>query len=193
MKFCSNCGAPVSARVPDGDTLPRYVCDACATIHYQNPKIVAGCIPIWEDKVLLCRRAIEPRYGLWTVPAGFMEKGETTLQAAIRETQEEAGAKVEIEGLCTLFNLPHIDQVYLLYRARLLDLDYAPGHETLEAQLFNEAEIPWNEIAFRVIRETLKLYFGDRVAGGHRTHTGDIVRIAGSADSYHVHLSTRDR
>lgn len=193
MKFCSNCGAPVSMRIPDGDTLPRHVCDACATIHYQNPKIVAGCIPIWEDKVLLCRRAIEPRYGLWTVPAGFMEKGETTLQAAMRETQEEAGAKVEIEGLCTLFNLPHIDQVYLLYRARLLDLDYAPGHETLEAQLFKEAEIPWNKIAFRVIHETLKLYFGDRVAGRYRTHTGDIVRISGSADSYHVHLGACDK
>lgn len=193
MKFCSNCGAPVSMRIPDGDTLPRHVCDACATIHYQNPKVVAGCIPIWEDKVLLCRRAIEPRYGLWTVPAGFMEKGETTLQAAMRETQEEAGAKVEIEGLCALFNLPHIDQVYLLYRARLLDLDYAPGHETLEAQLFNEAEIPWNEIAFRVIHETLKLYFGDRVAGHHRTHTGDIVRISESADRYRVHVSTQDK
>lgn len=180
-------------RIPNGDTLPRHVCDACATIHYQNPKIVAGCIPIWEDKVLLCRRAIEPRYGLWTVPAGFMEKGETTLQAAMRETQEEAGAKVEIEGLCTLFNLPHIDQVYLLYRARLLDLDYTPGYETLDTQLFNEAEIPWNEIAFRVIHETLKLYFGDRVAGRHRTHTGDIVRISGSADRYRVHVSTQDK
>jgi ADP-ribose pyrophosphatase YjhB (NUDIX family) len=193
MKFCSNCGATVSMRIPDGDTLPRHVCDACATIHYQNPKIVAGCIPTWEDKVLLCRRAIEPRYGLWTVPAGFMEKGETTLQAAMRETQEEAGAKVEIEGLCTLFNLPHIDQVYLLYRARLLDLDYAPGHETLETQLFNEAEIPWKEIAFRVIHETLKLYFGDRVAGRHRTHTGDIVRISGIANRYRVHVSTQDK
>ena len=193
MKFCSNCGAPVSVRIPDGDTLPRHVCDACATIHYQNPKIVAGCIPIWEDRVLLCRRAIEPRYGLWTVPAGFMEKGETTLQAAMRETEEEAGAKVEIEGLCTLFSLPHIDQVYLLYRARLLDLDYAPGQETLEAQLFNEAEIPWKEIAFRVIHETLKLYFGDRVAGRHRTHSGDIVRVSGLADRYRVHVSTQDK
>ncbi len=192
MKFCSNCGEPVSVCIPNGDTLPRHVCDACATIHYQNPKIVAGCIAVWEDKVLLCRRAIEPRYGLWTVPAGFMEKGETTLQAAVRETLEEAGAKVEIDGLCTLFNLPHIDQVYLLYRAHLLDLDYAPGHETLETQLFNEAEVPWNRIAFRVIHETLKLYFGDRVTGRYRTHTGDIVRVAGSADGYRVHVNTRD-
>jgi ADP-ribose pyrophosphatase YjhB (NUDIX family) len=180
-------------RIPNGDTLPRHVCNTCNTIHYQNPKIVAGCIPVWEDKVLLCRRAIEPRCGRWTVPAGFMEKGETTLQAAMRETLEEAGAKVEIDGLCTLFNLPHIDQVYLLYRARLLDLDYAPGHETLEAQLFSETEIPWDQIAFRVIHETLKLYFGDRDTGRYRTHTGDIVRIWGSTDSYHVHLSTRDR
>lgn len=191
MNFCSSCGAPVSVRIPNGDTLPRHVCDACDTVHYQNPKIVAGCIPIWEDKVLLCRRAIEPRHGLWTLPAGFMEKGETTLQAAMRETLEEAGAKVEIDGLCTLFNLPHIDQVYLLYRARLLDLHYAPGHETLETQLFSEAEIPWDQIAFRVIHETLRLYFEDRIAGRYRTHTGDIIRNPGSAYSYRVHVSTR--
>jgi ADP-ribose pyrophosphatase YjhB (NUDIX family) len=193
MKFCHNCGAGVALRIPPGDTHVRHVCDACGTIHYQNPKIVAGCVPVWEDKVLLCRRAIEPRYGLWTLPAGFMEKGETTLEAALRETLEEARAKVEIDGLCTLFNLPHIDQVYVLYRGRLLDLDYAPGEETLETRLFDEAEIPWQQIAFRVIQETLKLYFADRQSGRYRTHTGDIVRTPENAQAYCVHVVTQDQ
>lgn len=193
MKFCHNCGAGVALRIPPGDTHVRHVCDACGTIHYQNPKIVAGCVPVWEDKVLLCRRAIEPRYGLWTLPAGFMEKGETTLEAALRETLEEARAKVEIDGLCTLFNLPHIDQVYVLYRGRLLDLDYAPGEETLETRLFDEAEIPWQQIAFRVIQETLKLYFADRQSGRYRTHTGDIVRTTENAQAYCVHVVTQDQ
>jgi ADP-ribose pyrophosphatase YjhB (NUDIX family) len=192
MKFCNNCGAVVALRIPPGDTHVRHVCDACGTIHYQNPKIVAGCLPVWEDKVLLCRRAIEPRCGLWTLPAGFMEKGETTLEAAMRETLEEARAKVEIDGLCTLFNLPHIDQVYVLYRGRLLDLDYAPGEETLEARLFSEAEIPWRQIAFRVIQETLKLYFADRQSGRYRTHTGDIVRTPENIQAYRVHVVTQD-
>lgn len=193
MKFCHNCGAGVALRIPPGDTHVRHVCDACGTIHYQNPKIVAGCLPVWEDKVLLCRRAIEPRYGLWTLPAGFMEKGETTLEAALRETLEEARAKVEIDGLCTLFNLPHIDQVYVLYRGRLLDLDYAPGEETLETRLFDEAEIPWQQIAFRVIQETLKLYFADRQSGRYRTYTGDIVRTPENAQAYCVHVVTQDQ
>lgn len=192
MKFCNNCGELVALRIPPGDTHVRHVCDACGTIHYQNPKIVAGCLPVWEDKVLLCRRAIEPRYGLWTLPAGFMEQGETTLEAAMRETLEEARANVEIDGLCTLFNLPHIDQVYVLYRGRLLDLDYAPGEETLEARLFSEAEIPWQQIAFRVIQETLKLYFADRESGRYRTHTGDIVRTPENAQAYRVHVVTQD-
>ena len=135
MKFCSQCGAAVSSRIPDGDTLPRYVCDSCHTIHYQNPKMVVGCIPEWEDKILLCRRAIEPRHGLWTVPAGFMENGETTDQGALRETLEEANARVEIGSLYALYNIPHINQVYILFRARLLDLDFKAGAETLEDRL----------------------------------------------------------
>lgn len=190
MNFCSNCGAAVTLRVPPGDTMPRYVCDACDMIHYQNPKIVAGCIPEWEGKILLCRRAIEPRLGLWTLPAGFMEKGETTIQTAMRETLEEAGAKVEIGTLYTLFNLPHIDQVYLLYRGQLLDLNYTPGHESLEVQLFSEQDMPWEQLAFRVIVETLKLYFKDRLAGTYRTHVGDIVRQPGSVASYKVNVMT---
>lgn len=192
MNFCSNCGSSVKLRIPPGDTLPRYVCDACQTIHYQNPKIVVGCIPEWEDKILLCRRAIEPRLGLWTLPAGFMEKGETTVQAAVRETLEEAGAKVEVAALYTLFNLPHIDQVYLFYRSRLLGLDYTPGHESLEVELFSEQDLPWDQLAFRVIHETLKLYFNDRLDGQYRTYVGDIVRIPGSSTSYHVSVLTQD-
>lgn len=192
MNFCSHCGAAVTRRVPAGDTLPRYVCDACETVHYQNPKIVAGCIPEWEDKVLLCRRAIEPRHGLWTLPAGFMEKGETTLQAAARETLEEAGARVEVGPLYTVFSLPHIDQVYLFYRGRLTDLDYAPGSESLEVDLFHEHVVPWGQLAFRVVRETLKLYYQDRRTGQFRTHVGDIVRMPGTAAEYEVSISAQD-
>ena len=174
MKFCSNCGAAVTRRVPPGDTLPRHVCGACGTIHYQNPRIIVGCIAEWGDKILLCRRAIEPRYGLWTVPAGFMENGETTQAGAARETLEEANARVEIGPLYALYNIPHINQVYMLFRARLLDLDFSAGAETLEARLFTEAEIPWPDIAFATVRNTLGHYYGDRRAGVYRFHIGTI-------------------
>ena len=174
MNFCSHCGGTVVIRTPDGDHLPRHICPSCGTVHYQNPKMVVGCIPEWEDKILLCRRAIEPKYGLWTLPAGFMENGETTLEGAARETWEEAGARIEIGGLYTLFNLPHINQVYLMFRARLLDLDYQSGIESLETRLFTEAEIPWEEIAFRTVRATLELYFKDRKDGNFEFHFGDI-------------------
>jgi ADP-ribose pyrophosphatase YjhB (NUDIX family) len=174
MNFCSECGSIVMLRVPDGDHLPRHVCTDCGTIHYQNPKMVVGCIPEWEDKVLLCRRAIEPKHGYWTLPAGFMENGETTLEGAARETWEEAGARIEISGLYTLYNLPHINQVYLMFRARLLDLDFKPGIESLETRLFSEAEIPWDEIAFRTVHATLEQYFDDRRNGSFSFHFGDI-------------------
>lgn len=174
MKFCSHCGAPVEVRVPDGDTLPRHVCPACGAIHYQNPKLVVGSIPVWEDRILLCRRAIEPRCGLWTLPAGFMENGETIAQAALRETEEEANANVEIGDLFTLYNLPHISQVYMLFQARLLDLSFSAGLETLEVKLFTEAEIPWETLAFRAIRETLKHFFEDRGRGRYGLHIGTI-------------------
>jgi ADP-ribose pyrophosphatase YjhB (NUDIX family) len=141
--------------------------------------MVVGCIPEWEDKILLCRRAIEPRYGLWTLPAGFMENGETTAEGAARETREEAGAHIEMGSLYTLFNLPHIDQVYFMFRARLLDLDFKPGYETLEARLFTEPEIPWDQLAFRTIRATLELYFRDRAKGDFRFHFGDIRSPSG--------------
>lgn len=174
MKFCSNCGGPVARRVPPGDNLPRHICDACGTIHYQNPRLVVGCIPEWGDKILLCRRAIEPRYGLWTVPAGYMENGETTFQGAMRETQEEANARVEIGPLYALYNIPHINQVYMLFRARLLDLDVKPGAETLEVKLCAQSEIPWDRIAFASVRNTLTHYYEDRGNGEYRFHMGTI-------------------
>jgi ADP-ribose pyrophosphatase YjhB (NUDIX family) len=174
MKFCSNCGAPLALRIPDGDTLARHVCDACQTIHYQNPRMVVGCIAEWENRILLCRRAIEPRHGLWTVPAGYMENGETTFQGAIRETLEEANARVEIGPLYALYNIPHISQVYMLFRARLLDAEVRPGAETLEARLLTEQEIPWDRIAFASVRNALTHYFDDRRRGEFPFHMGTI-------------------
>lgn len=165
MNYCSHCGAPLSLEIPAGDNRPRYICRHCDSIHYQNPKMVVGCLPIWEDQVLLCRRAIEPKIGLWTLPAGFMENGEAADEGAARETLEEAGARVEIIDLYSLISLPDINQVYLLYRAKLLDLDFAPGEESLEVGLFDEADIPWGEIAFHTVHETLKHYFDDRKQG----------------------------
>jgi ADP-ribose pyrophosphatase YjhB (NUDIX family) len=188
MKYCSDCGAEVELRIPRGDDRPRYVCGACDTIHYQNPKIVVGCIPEWDDKILLCRRAIEPRYGLWTLPAGFMENGETAQLGAARETLEEANARVEIGELYALFNLPHINQVYLVFRGRLLDLEFGPGSESLEVDLLEEHDIPWERIAFPVINETLGLYFRDRANGRFELRSGDIVRLGGDIRRYQVTL-----
>lgn len=180
IRYCPLCGAETAHRVPAGDSLPRYVCDACDSIHYQNPRIIAGSLPVADDgRVLLCRRAIEPRHGLWTLPAGFMENGETTEQAAARETWEEACAKVEILGLYSLINLPHIDQVYMMYRARLRNDDYAAGPESLEVSLFEETEIPWQELAFPTIHQTLKMFFADRREGSTwPLHSGRIDRTA---------------
>jgi ADP-ribose pyrophosphatase YjhB (NUDIX family) len=175
MNFCSHCGAKLIVTVPAGDTHPRHVCPACGTVHYQNPKMIVGTIPEWEDKVLLCRRAIEPKHGLWTLPAGFMENGETTAQGAARETLEEANARVEIASLYTLYNLPHINQVYLMFRAKLLDLDFGPGMESLEVALFEERDIPWEQLAFRTVESTLRAYFQDRRQGGFGFHFGDIA------------------
>jgi ADP-ribose pyrophosphatase YjhB (NUDIX family) len=174
MNYCSACSAPVSLRVPPGDALPRHVCDTCGTVHYQNPKLVVGCIPEWEDRILLCRRAIEPRRGLWTVPAGFMENGETTMAGAARETLEEACARVEVLDLYALYNIPHISQVYVLFRARLLDLDFAAGEESLEVRVFWVPEMPWADLAFATVRNTLTHYWDDRRAGGFRLHVGTI-------------------
>lgn len=176
MKFCSSCSATLILRIPEGDTLPRFICSTCHTIHYQNPKMIVGCIPEWEGKILLCRRAIAPRQGKWTMPAGFMENNETLAQAAARETLEEANARVEIGDLYAVYSLPHISQVYLLFRARLLDLDFFPGIESLEVRLFDEHDIPWDEIAFRVIHDPLKRYLEERSQGSIRFHLGVIDR-----------------
>lgn len=175
MKFCSACGATVALRIPPGDTLPRHVCVRCGTIHYQNPKIVVGAIPEWGDRILLCRRAIEPRHGFWTLPAGFMENAESTAEAAARETLEEARARIEVGDLFTLISVPHINQVHIVYRARLLDLDFGPGEESLEVALFEERDIPWDDIAFRTISLTLRHYFEDRRRGSFGTHNASIA------------------
>ncbi|HUW51072.1 MAG TPA: NUDIX hydrolase [Sulfuricella sp.] len=174
MNYCSHCGAKVELKVAPGDRLPRYICDACGTVHYENPKMVVGAIPEWEGNILLCRRAIEPRHGLWTLPAGFMENHETTAQGAMRETSEEANARVEIIALYTLYNLPHISQVHLFYRSRLLDLDFMPGSESLEVALFSEENMPWKDLAFTSVRNTLRHFFKDRRSGDFGLHTGDL-------------------
>lgn len=175
INFCCSCAAPVRLRVPPGDTLPRHVCDACGAIHYRNPRLVVGTLPVWEDRILLCRRAIEPRLGCWTLPAGFMENLETLAEAAERETREEARARVELGELYTMISVPHINQVHAIYRARLLDLDFAPGEESLEVALFDEAAIPWPEIAFRTVATTLRHYFADRVHGCFTLHTESLA------------------
>lgn len=160
--------------MPPGDTLLRYVCDECGEIHYQNPKLVVGAIPEWEGRVLICKRAIEPRYGYWTLPAGFMENGESTGEAASRETLEEAGARIELGEPFSMLSVAQVNQVHLFYRARLLDLDFKPGEETLEIALVAEGEVPWKDIAFRTVGLTLKHYFADRARGFYGFHAGDI-------------------
>lgn len=165
VKFCTHCGGPVTEKIPVGDNLPRHVCDRCAFIHYHNPKIVAGCIPEWEDRILLCRRAIEPKSGLWTFPAGFMEIGESTEQAAVRETKEEAQTDVAITDLYAVLSIPHIGQVYLVFRGQMLAPSYEAGSESLEVKLFHLSAIPWDEIAFPVVREALRRYVDDALRG----------------------------
>ena len=175
INHCRQCGSAVENRIPDdGDTKLRAVCSACHTIHYINPLNVVGTIPLWGDKVLLCKRNIEPRKGKWTLPAGFMELGETTAEGAARETVEEAGAQFEMHALFSLINVARVGQVHLFYRATLLSPEFAPGTETQEALLFDEADIPWDEIAFRTVKETLEHFFADRRAGHFGFHTMDI-------------------
>ncbi|MGV3653385.1 MAG: NUDIX hydrolase [Noviherbaspirillum sp.] len=185
MKFCSECAHPVSLLVPPDDNRLRYVCEQCGTVHYQNPKMVVGSIPLWQEegetRILLCRRAIEPRYGYWTLPAGFMENNETTSDAAVRETTEEAGARIELHQLFSLLNVPHVHQVHMFYLATLKDLDYQAGTESLEVKLFSERDIPWEEIAFTTVSETLRFLLADlarlREGGaGFGFHTLDVTR-----------------
>jgi ADP-ribose pyrophosphatase YjhB (NUDIX family) len=188
MKFCSQCGSHVEHKIPDDDNRLRYVCVSCDIIHYQNPNIVAGTIPVFGDKVLLCKRAIEPRHGFWTLPAGFMENQETTTEAAIRETLEEAEATVTIDGLFSVLNVPQIDQVHMFFLATMKNEQYGAGQESLETLLFSEDDIPWDELAFPTVKKTLKLYFEDRKRGrfvqkkpedtptNYDVHVADIIR-----------------
>ncbi len=166
MKFCSECGAKVVQKIPEGDDRLRYVCESCSLIHYQNPRVVVGCLPTVGDKVLLCRRAIEPRLGCWTIPAGFMENGETMLEGALRETREEAAAKVKNEQLYRLFDIPRLNQIYVFYLGEL-DGDYGVGPESLESGLFAEEDIPWDELAFPTVTDVLTEYFSDRRTGAY--------------------------
>jgi ADP-ribose pyrophosphatase YjhB (NUDIX family) len=184
MKFCSECASPVSLLIPPDDNRHRYVCSQCGVVHYQNPKMVIGSIPVWDAdgdlKILLCKRAIEPRHGFWTLPAGFMENNETTADAAMRETVEEAGAHIALHGLFSLLNVPHVHQVHMFYRATLLDLDYEAGIESLEVQMFSKNDIPWDNIAFPTVARTLEFFFSDHKkvteGGSYGFHALDILK-----------------
>ncbi|MEJ2514329.1 MAG: NUDIX hydrolase [Gammaproteobacteria bacterium] len=176
MKFCSACGNPVEHRVPEGDSLPRHVCPACGTIHYSNPRMVVGCVPEYGSRILLCRRAIEPRYGFWTVPAGFMENDETLAQAAARETLEEALARVEIRDLFAIVDVVHARQVHVMFRATLPEAEFGAGAESLEVELFEPDEIPWKDIAFPSVAFALERFLEDRAAGLERLHTTALNR-----------------
>ena len=178
MKFCADCGHPVKIQVPEGDTLPRAVCSNCGAVHYENPRVVVGCVPEWRERILLCRRAIEPRRGYWTAPAGFLEIGESMHAAAARETAEEALAQVEIGSLLSVVNVLHAAQVHVMFRAQMRTEEHGAGVESLETALFTEAQIPWDEIAFASIRFALERYFLDRREHRERMHFHDIVRAA---------------
>ena len=174
IRYCRACGAAVTYRIPADDNRERAVCTTCATIHYENPLNVVGTVPVWGDQVLLCRRAIEPRRGLWTLPAGFLELGESTAEGAVRETIEEAGAQIELGALFTVLNVVRVGQVHLFYLATMRSPALDPGPESLEARLFAEDDVPWDQIAFRTVRETLHHFFADRREGQFRLHTADI-------------------
>jgi ADP-ribose pyrophosphatase YjhB (NUDIX family) len=176
MKYCNQCGAAVSLKVPEGDTLPRFVCGSCQAIHYVNPKVVVGCLPEWEDQILLCRRAIEPRTRFWTFPAGFMETGEHAEEAAIRETLEETQARVDLISLYAVFSLPHVSQVYLVFRGRLRRPEFGATFESREVRLFHREQVPWEELAFPVIHETLCRYADDVRQGRFQVHVGVVSR-----------------
>lgn len=174
IQFCTRCGTKVSLRIPNGDTLPRHICDSCGHIHYENPHLIVGCVAEWEGRILLCRRAIEPRSGLWTLPAGFMENGETTADAARRETHEEAGAIVEIDAPFAMLSIAHINQVHLFYRGRMVKSEYFAGEESLEVGLFLPEEIPWSDLAFRSVTICLENYLADRTGKSFGFHEASL-------------------
>tara|TARA_B100000315_G_C14586593_1_gene593353 strand:- start:3227 stop:3799 length:573 start_codon:yes stop_codon:yes gene_type:complete len=189
MRFCSLCGSPTSLKIPSGDDLPRFVCDACNHIHYQNPKIVVGTIPQWKNHILLCRRAIDPGYGQWTLPGGFMENGETVEQGAIRETLEECGAEVNITSLFAVYSLPHISQVYMMFCANMRDAHFSGGGETLEVKLFRHDAIPWNALAFRVIHAIMNHYITDFAHNNFSIHIGTILPPSDELLSSHTYTT----
>lgn len=174
MKFCSECGNPVHEEIPAGDHARRHVCAACGTIHYRNPKVIVGVIPEWGDQILFCKRAIEPRLGLWTFPAGFLELGETTAQGAAREALEEARADVEVHDLLAVINVPYVSQVYMIHRGRMRTAEHGPTPESSETVLLREDQIPWDHIAFPTIFHSLKFFCADRAAGARGIHTLDL-------------------
>jgi ADP-ribose pyrophosphatase YjhB (NUDIX family) len=176
MNFCSNCAARVALRIPDGDNLPRYVCEACGTIHYQNPKLVVGCVPEYEGKIVICRRAIEPRRGYWTVPAGFMENGETLQQAAARESREEALIDVEIGSLLAVVHVLYAQQVHVFFRGHMRSASHGAGIESLEVELVRAEDIPWPDIAFPSTEYSLRRYLEDRAAGREPYHFTQLER-----------------
>ncbi len=175
IQHCRVCGARTEYRVPPDDNRERATCTACGEIHYENPLNVVGTVPFWGDQVLLCKRNIEPRRGLWTLPAGFMELGESVAEGALRETVEEAGAQVELLQLFTVLNVARVGQVHLFYTARMHNTTLAPGPETMEARLFRQDEIPWDQLAFRTVRQTLEHFFADRQRGHFGVHVADIA------------------
>jgi len=174
IQHCRACGTAVAYLIPPDDNRERAVCPACGLVHYENPLNVVGTVPIWGAQVLLCKRAIEPRRGFWTLPAGFLELGETTAEGALRETIEEAGAQVDLGPLFSVLNVARVGQVHLFYLATMRSQALDPGSETLEARLFREDEVPWDEIAFRTVRETLRYFFDDRQRGQFGMHCADI-------------------
>ena len=176
MKFCSRCGSSVIQKIPHGDNRLRYVCESCDEIHYQNPRVIAGILPIYEDKILLCRRSIEPRVGYWTLPAGFLENGESTLEGAMRECVEESLANVVNPELYAIFDIPQIHQVYIFYRANLQTPAFGPTSESSEVALFAEADIPWGELAFPMVEVTLDHFLEDRKTGNFEVIREDIRR-----------------
>lgn len=182
MNYCPVCGHPTIARVPPGDNRQRDCCEQCGAVQYVNPRPVVGTVPIWRTQVLLCRRAIEPGLGKWTLPAGFMEVGESTGAGAMRETLEEAGARIALGNLFSMIDVPHVQQIHIFFQAELLDADFCAGEESLEVRLFDEAEIPWQDIAFRTVSTTLQLYFRDRANGSFQTHTCTIEAAAPTVD-----------
>jgi ADP-ribose pyrophosphatase YjhB (NUDIX family) len=176
MKFCSECAHPVELRIPAGDNRPRAVCTHCGAIHYENPKVVVGCVPEWQGRVLLCQRAIDPRRGFWTIPAGFLENGESLQTAAARESLEEAQARVEIGSLLAVSHLLHAAQVHMTFRARLLEGAFGVGAESLQVGLYDERDIPWSELAFPSIEFALRCYFEDRRSGRETLHFNSFER-----------------